>query len=189
MITIPDYTYTLQYTYSQLTSMLKSKGYSIGTVNSAYVSRTTPTGNVLEITFRDTSGKTLVISKEDCRSALSTRSMRFTISGGGGGGSWYVNNANGTLSSLGGAYTISGKGDVAAYSGGEAYVATASGTSLLQTPAAPAGSGKGITITGSGHGHGVGMSQYGAKAMAEMGYSHEDILRFYFTGITLERVG
>ena len=189
MITIPDYTYTLQYTYSQLTSMLKSKGYSIGTVNSAYVSRTTPTGNVLEITFRDTSGKTLVISKEDCRSALSTRSMRFTISGGGGGGSWYVNNANGTLSSLGGAYTISGKGDVAAYSGGETYVATASGTSLLQTPAAPAGSGKGITITGSGHGHGVGMSQYGAKAMAEMGYSHEDILRFYFTGITLERVG
>lgn len=33
------------------------------------------------------------------------------------------------------------------------------------------------------------MSQYGAKAMAEEGYSYEDILDFYFTGITLERIG
>ena len=112
--------------------------------------------------------------------------MRFTISGGGGGGSWYVNNANGTLSSLGGAYTISGKGDVAAYSGGETYVATASGTSLLQTPAAPAGSGKGITITGSGHGHGVGMSQYGANAMAKAGSGWREILAHYYTGAELQ---
>jgi len=184
---IPDYTYTIQYTYSQLTSLLKSKGYAIGTVNSAWVSQTTPTGNVSEITFRDTSGKTLVVSKEACRSALSTRSMRFTISGGGGG-SWHVNGAGETLSSLSGAYTISGSGSVEACGGGDSYVMTASGTSLLQIPIASAG-GNGITITGSGYGHGVGMSQYGAKAMAEMGYSHEDILLFYFTGITLERVG
>ena len=32
------------------------------------------------------------------------------------------------------------------------------------------------------------MSQYGAKAMAEQGHTYEDILHFYFTGITLERV-
>ena len=41
-------------------------------------------------------------------------------------------------------------------------------------------------ITGSGSGHNLGMSQYGAKAMAEMGYSYEDILSFYYTGITIE---
>ena len=32
------------------------------------------------------------------------------------------------------------------------------------------------------------MSQYGARAMAELGYAYEDILYFYFTGIELERI-
>ncbi len=40
-----------------------------------------------------------------------------------------------------------------------------------------------VTITGSGYGHGVGMSQYGAKGMAELGYSYTDILKYYYTGI------
>lgn len=184
-ISIPDYVYTMTYSYSQLSALLKSKGYSIGTVSSAYVSRTTPTGNVAEITFRDTAGKTVVITKEACRSVLETKSMRFTISGGGSGGSWQVNPSGGALSSLSGAYTVTASG-VSAYEGGDAYVITASGVSRLQKP--PAVSGSGITISGTGWGHGVGMSQYGAKAMAELGRTYEEILHFYFTGITIGSV-
>ena len=37
----------------------------------------------------------------------------------------------------------------------------------------------------TGYGHGVGMSQYGAKAMAELGYDYIDILKFYYTDITI----
>ena len=181
-ISIPDYVYTMTYSYSQLSALLKSKGYSIGTVSSAYVSRTTPTGNVAEITFRDTAGKTVVITKEACRSVLETKSMRFTISGGGSGGSWQVNPSGGALSSLSGAYTVTASG-VSAYEGGDAYVITASGVSRLQKPP-----GSGITISGTGWGHGVGMSQYGAKAMAELGRTYEEILHFYFTGITIGSV-
>ena len=187
-ITIPDYTYTIHYTYSQLTALLKEKGYSIGTVTSAYVSRTTPTGNVAELTFRDGSGKTVTVTKEDCRWLLAARSMRFTISGGGSGGSWPVNGSGSSLTSLNGVWTISG-GGVAAYQGEGAYVITASGTVPLQQAASSSGTGNGITVTGSGHGHGVGMSQYGAKAMAELGKNYQEILSFYFTGITLERAG
>ena len=186
-ISIPDYVYTMTYSYSQLSALLKSKGYSIGTVSSAYVSRTTPTGNVAEITFRDTAGKTVVITKEACRSVLETKSMRFTISGGGSGGSWQVNPSGGALSSLRGAYTVTASG-VSAYEGGDAYVITASGVSRLQKPPAVSGSGSGITISGTGWGHGVGMSQYGAKAMAELGRTYEEILHFYFTGITIGSV-
>lgn len=40
-----------------------------------------------------------------------------------------------------------------------------------------------ILIEGKGYGHGVGMSQYGAKKMAELGYSFEEILKHYYTGI------
>lgn len=40
---------------------------------------------------------------------------------------------------------------------------------------------------GRGYGHGVGMSQYGAKGMASRGYNHQDILRYYFKGVTISR--
>ena len=40
-------------------------------------------------------------------------------------------------------------------------------------------------IKGSGWGHNVGMSQYGAKAMAELGMSYLDILSFYYEGVDI----
>lgn len=44
----------------------------------------------------------------------------------------------------------------------------------------------GFTFTVSGYGHGVGMSQHGAKAMAEQGFTYDEILRHYYTGVTIE---
>lgn len=43
----------------------------------------------------------------------------------------------------------------------------------------------GFTFTVSGYGHGVGMSQYGAKVMAEQGFTYDEILRHYYTGVTI----
>jgi stage II sporulation protein D len=39
---------------------------------------------------------------------------------------------------------------------------------------------------GHGWGHGVGMSQYGAKGMADQGFTYEQILDFYYPGTYLE---
>ncbi len=39
-----------------------------------------------------------------------------------------------------------------------------------------------IKLTGGGFGHGVGMSQNGAKNLADLGYSAQDILEFYYEG-------
>ncbi len=44
-----------------------------------------------------------------------------------------------------------------------------------------------ITLYGRGWGHGVGLSQWGAKAMADHGWSMEKILQFYFPGTSLQR--
>jgi SpoIID/LytB domain protein len=41
------------------------------------------------------------------------------------------------------------------------------------------------TVNGLGNGHGVGMSQWGAKVMADQGFSYNDILSFYFPGTAL----
>ncbi|MDD3303410.1 MAG: stage II sporulation protein D [Clostridia bacterium] len=46
-------------------------------------------------------------------------------------------------------------------------------------------SGNSIVFTTKGYGHGVGMSQYGANEMAKAGYSYSQILKHYYTGISI----
>lgn len=41
------------------------------------------------------------------------------------------------------------------------------------------------TVSSSGYGHNVGMSQYGARGMAETGYTYDKIIFSYYTGVTL----
>ncbi len=42
-----------------------------------------------------------------------------------------------------------------------------------------------VRIICNGSGHGLGLSQYGANALAEEGSSYDEILSYYYTGITL----
>ena len=48
--------------------------------------------------------------------------------------------------------------------------------------------GNNVTFTGRGFGHGVGMSQWGAYAMAEQGWSAEDIIRHYFQDVSIVKL-
>lgn len=43
-----------------------------------------------------------------------------------------------------------------------------------------------FTFTVQGYGHMVGMSQYGADYLARQGFSYDEILRYYYTGTTVE---
>ncbi|NND01843.1 MAG: SpoIID/LytB domain-containing protein [Acidimicrobiia bacterium] len=43
-----------------------------------------------------------------------------------------------------------------------------------------------LVIEGEGWGHGVGMSQWGAKAMADQGFTYDEILSHYYGGLTPE---
>ena len=43
----------------------------------------------------------------------------------------------------------------------------------------------GFTFTVQGYGHGVGMSQCGANHLAKQGYTWQEILQYYYTGITI----
>ena len=44
---------------------------------------------------------------------------------------------------------------------------------------------KGIWIYGGGYGHGVGMSQTGVRKMAEYGYSYQEMIQHYYTGVEI----
>jgi stage II sporulation protein D len=118
----------------------------------------------------------------------SVKSLRFDINGGGKKQTFYVNDEGDTLSTLEGVYVLSGSGKTATLENGSFTVLTRKGKTSIESVAASGSSQKTdkFTITGAGSGHNVGMSQYGAKAMAELGYDYDEILEFYFTDITIE---
>ena len=205
LISIPNYNWSVTYTADQLTWILQQKNYDIGQVENVYVSAVTGMGNVAAVTFVDTRGKTLTVKGDAARTVFysstyqkSVPSMRFTISGGEGGetvvvggGSFYVNGSQ-KLSNLEGAVAIATGGKKTTLSGGDWYVITDSGVEKLSAGTVArrvgvtSGGGDTFTITGTGNGHNVGLSQYGARAMAEDGYSYDEILEFYYTDITIK---
>ena len=198
---IPNYSWTVTYTAEELTWVLQNSGYSIGTIRDVYVSGRTDQGNVCKVTFVDTSGKELTVRGDACRMAFysttygkNVRSMRFEITGGSGeqsssGGVYYVNGSGTRLSTLEGISVISGAGTVTTLPAGELTALTSSGKVTIGGSSSKITTAKNtgvFTITGTGSGHNVGMSQYGAKAMAEQGYTYDEILEFYYTDITIE---
>ncbi|MDD3304495.1 MAG: stage II sporulation protein D [Clostridia bacterium] len=45
-----------------------------------------------------------------------------------------------------------------------------------------------VIINTKGYGHGVGMSQYGAEAMSDIGYTYEQILKYYYQGVEIKKI-
>ena len=67
--------------------------------------------------------------------------------------------------------------------GSETTMATLLPSAFIYLEAVKSGDGvAGYEIIGGGYGHGVGMSQNGAKGMANIGYSAEEILTYFFPG-------
>lgn len=193
---IPNYNWSVTYTASELSWILEQKGENIGQVQDVYVSRYTPMGNVDEVTFVGRAG-TLKVSGDRCRTIFysstynkSVRSLRFEINGGSNGNhsqGLCVNDAGYPLETLEGTHVLTSSG-MSVLEGSGATVLTASGSEAISVGKAgdrASNGGGSFTITGTGNGHNVGMSQYGAKAMAEQGYTYREILEFYYTDVTI----
>lgn len=184
-------TWSVTMTAAEVSSKLQSAGYSIGTVASVEVTKRTAMDNVNEVTVTDTAGKSVTLKNSAVRTAFGLNSIRYTVSGGGSsspsaGGGVYINGsqqadggfyaagADGKSVSIG---SVSGK--TALTASGRQTITVSGGTGAASTPAGS------FTFDGTGWGHNVGMSQYGALAMAKQGFTYDQIVKFYFTGVTI----
>ena len=176
--------YSFSITLSEVTSILQGKGYDVTDIIDFYVSEYTSAGNVREITFVQSNGETLVFSGERARTCLNTSSStkrinshRYTVSTDA---QLYV---NGTVpdKAIGQYYAIGGDGSTSVLSGSQLYAVNGNKTTS-QIDVSGSGSGQ-YVISGTGSGHNIGMSQCGARDMANQGFTYDQIIQFYFTGV------
>ncbi len=178
---IPGYHWTVTFTSDELTKILQNKNYGNSQIVNFQVKSRSETGNVLEIMFTDSKGRTYTFAREKVRTLLSLKSMRYEISGGGSQNGYYINGTT-AVDSISGSYAISGNGAISSISASAPYVITGEGTVSQLTPGNSTAGSDVFVLTGTGYGHHVGMSQWGAYAMANLGHSYTDILNFYYTG-------
>ncbi len=190
---ISNYNWTQTFTKAELSTLLTEKGYTNAGVVSVTVTQNTAMGAVYAVTVTDAAGKDYTFYKEKARTMFGLRSQKYTVSGGDAAaaatGSYYTDGGT-VLGSVSGAYAIDGSGNIGAV-GGTPYAVTSDGVETLAPTGSTSSSGTGstsgsITFTGKGWGHAVGLSQWGTYAMATQGYTYDQILKFYYTGIEIE---
>lgn len=197
-----DNSWTKALTLDELTALLQAKGENIGTAKDIVITKISTGGRVQELQIVGTSG-TKMLTKEAIRTYFSSAcgtlpSKMFTINGKGG----TVTGGTSTSTKGGLLLAAARQGIVAKTEGALSYL-NGKKLSVDVDAAQPAqntdngayavysvsistvANGK-FVFSGSGSGHGVGLSQKGAQGMAQMGYDYKEILRHYYTGITIE---
>lgn len=186
-----NYNWSRTFTAADIKMKLFISGVEIGDIVTMVADEYTPAGRVKKLRIVGTSGS-ITYSNEDIRIILGENggylpSRMFTINSAGSGtgsGTTSVISADGksTLNIYGNkAVTSSGVYDILSSTGPVKIMG--SDNSAVITGNVAAGT---FVLTGKGWGHAVGMSQEGAKGFAQDGYTYDQILKHYFTGITVE---
>lgn len=183
-VVIGNYAWTREFAPSVLKEKMRAKGYNCSNIVNAYVGEYSRVGNPKTVVLVDSDGRSYTMKTGKFVSMLGgLPSYRYDF----GTGAQDEYSVNGTDSVIGvnGLYAVNGNGEVVAINEG-AYVITDQGVSKLVQDKDDVVNSKGnIVISGKGKGHNVGMSQHGARAMALQGYDYEEILKFYYTGVTV----
>lgn len=212
---INSYSYwTKTVTAAELTQRLQARGIALGTTVSSLELTYSELGNVIQAKVYYTNGKSSTFTPKMNWGLYSLfgglNSLHFTINGqaaASGSSSSQISDAGvavnetGTLDSDGRLYVISGTGSTSRVDASGLYTISGTGTvsALDSVDTGDAGTGAStpagtvVTITGStyrlegsGLGHQIGMSQYGAYAMANEGFTYDEIVEFYFPGVRVD---
>lgn len=186
-----NYYWSRTFTAEDIKMKLFLSDVEIGNILSMVAEEYTPAGRVRKLKITGTEGS-ITYTNEDIRIILGDNggylpSRMFTINGqGAGDGTASFISAAGINSKMNvfgaKAVTSSGVHDILA-SAGPLKVVGNNNTSIITRATVSDGT---FVLTGKGWGHGVGMSQEGAKGFARNGYTYDQILKHYYTGVTIE---
>jgi stage II sporulation protein D len=187
--------WSYEYTSAEITQILNAKGHKCGKIVDAFVEQYTPMGNVYKVSFIDENGKILSFTRENARLILNsstynkyTHSLRYSITRGGlpsAGGLLYINSASNGVNPYKSGLFVKGAGGVSPLPDKPLTVLTASGRNKFGDADTGGKASDGFLVSGTGWGHNVGLSQNGAKGMANRGFTADEIISFYYTGVEI----
>lgn len=179
-------TWSFTMTKSEISQRLIAHGTDVGMVKDMEVLATFPSGRVSNIRITGTSNQ-VEITGAILRSVLGTTQLKSTLFSVDNGIIKQDQNINIIGSDTSKTILPSENLNIISNSGNSAIenkniaVLSAAGITKLNTEIQVELDS--ITFNGKGYGHGVGMSQYGAIEMAKLGYTYDQILKFYYTGV------
>ena len=183
--------WTRTFTWTQLNAVLGQAGANIGSATGMVITQTGVYERVQELTIQGTSGQ-WQLRGEAIRTFFSPiggalMSRNFYVSGANAPLAVSVTDGDRVVSILPSSLLWRNQmGAVVPISSDSVYifdgvVSRRVDTGTTQAPT----SSTGVTLSGRGWGHGVGMSQRGAHGMARLGYTYQEILLHYYTGVTI----
>lgn len=169
----------------ELEKVLRLEGEEVGTIKKVTQEITTSSGRVPRLRIIGSRGS-VTLATDALRNVLEFASTKFKVFGSGTIPDSVTVQGAAALeeTAIHDCYVISGDGEVRSLHTGQEQYVVLSGDNLTNFPSTPPEGGE-YLFAGMGHGHGVGMSQSGAHGMAKKGFSYTEILKHYFTGITI----
>ena len=174
------YSWSVSLSADEIKEILAKHDVNIGDIQSVRTLSVGDNGYVTELQFVGSAGE-YTVKNSNCRTVFGGKlhSQRYTVSGGGdvptpelsalsSAGKTVLSTLRLLLAPAQYPQVIQNAQDTAAYA---------------QTAAVGDGT---FLFNGNGWGHGVGMSQWGAKAMADQGFTYDQILTFYYPGCELK---
>jgi len=185
----PKYTWERDMTVDDITARLAAAGYLLGTVAAVEPSSELGvSGRPLRVTFRGSAGA-VTLKGEEARRVLGLPSSWFDVKVDAEGAANLIGHMEyGQDVVVAGA--ANGAPNQLTRRVGQSYCLSCDGTlwrvsdyTILYNRTVVGC----VRLEGHGWGHGVGLSQWGARSLAEDGWSYGDILRHYYTGVALEQ--
>lgn len=179
------------FTYDEITELCKGASIDVGTVTSVRVGETLDGGFVKTMIIEGTNGS-VTLEREDIRNlfknsaegSLYSRNFKISNTSVKSNNVYVIAEDNEGSVDINVVSAVAENGVVGPVQNSNIVIVGSEGEYVLSSGESNMSESQdSVTITGSGYGHGVGMSQYGAKGMAELGYTYDEILKYYYTGI------
>lgn len=177
----PNSNWTQIYSPYEIAQVLSLKGINIGEIYNIYPEKHSKNGRVLSLKIKGTLDE-ITLEKEETRKIFgynNIKSMNFKVNTDI---DVYIKSSNGESiqKPLNNMHILKGKNSIKILSNNKYNIYN--GYKSVQIHGKPSK----YIFNGRGWGHGLGMSQWGAKKMAELGYTYQEILQHYYTGTKLE---